>query len=242
MDELRGRFHWLKRRGAETEEAIGGPASGFDGFGLDGASLPVRDIVGDLVREGDRVRLRTHVPENRGEFQRWYADEEIARLLRHDQRPLNEIQSRGYFDTVILPASARGLCWAIHETRSDRLIGTSALTDLEGIRDRSAYFRIVIGEKAFWGHGYGTEATALVMREGFERQDLATVKLEVFQHNQRAMRAYRRVGFRQTGEHVEFVGRERFELHVVEMRLHRSEFGVAGDEATGEPDGGSGPT
>ncbi len=185
------------------------------------------DVVGALVREGERVRLRTHVPANRPAFQRWYADDEIAKLLRHDQEPLSAIQSRGYFDTLILPLSARGLCYAIHEVDTDRLIGTTALTDLTRDRD-SALFRIVIGEKETWGQGYGTEATRLVVEEAFDRHGLAQVRLEVFRHNARAMAAYRRVGFRVTGEHTEWVGRHRMELHVIEMALDRG----AVDDAT----------
>jgi RimJ/RimL family protein N-acetyltransferase len=208
MDELRHRFAWRRRRSVDD----------------DGVEHMTTRAVGDLMREGERVRLRRHVPENRAAFQRWYADEEIARLLRHDQRPLNEIQSRGYFDTLILPSSARGQCYAIHEADTDRLIGTTALTDFEGNARRRAYFRIVIGEKEFWGHGYGTEATDLVMHEAFERHGLSAVKLEVFRHNDRAARAYLRVGFEQTGEHTEWVGRERWELHVLEMELTRERY------------------
>ncbi len=179
---------------------------------------------GALVREGVLVRLRQHIPSNREAFQRWYADEEIARLLRHDQRPLTPEQSRSYFDTTILPLSARGLCFAIHETTTDRLIGTTALTDIQGSVRRSALFRIVIGEKECWGKGYGTEATRLVMAEAFERQRLDVVRLEVFRHNTRAIAAYRRVGFRETGEHVEWIGRGRQELHVLEMELDKASF------------------
>jgi RimJ/RimL family protein N-acetyltransferase len=179
---------------------------------------------GEIVREGRLVRLRAHVVANRPAFQRWYADEEIARLLRHDQRPLNAIQSRGYFDTIIMPLSARGMCFAIHEAATDRLIGTTALTDVQGSERRSALFRIVIGEKDCWGLGYGTEATRLVVEEAFQTHELDAVRLEVFRHNARALAAYRRVGFRETGSHVEFVGRDRFELHVIEMALDRDDY------------------
>lgn len=184
------------------------------------------DSTGELVREGELVRLRAHTVANRPAFQRWYADEEIARLLRHDQLPLNSIQSRGYFDTIIMPLSARGLCFAIHEASTNRLIGTTAITDIKGNSLRSGLFRIVIGEKDVWGRGYGTEATRLVVDEAFETQGLDAVRLEVFEHNTRAMAAYRRVGFRVTGRHVEFVGRERFELRVIEMELSRDDYQV----------------
>jgi diamine N-acetyltransferase len=214
MDEFRQRFSWLRNRASRSDNrATDTP---------DDATVESRG--GDLVREGDLVQLRRHVVANRAAFQRWYADEEIAKLLRHDQRPLNALQSRSYFDSIMLPASAHGHAWGIHERAGGQLIGSAALTDFEGSNHRSAYFRILIGEKPWWGHGYGREATELTVQEGFERLGLDEVKLEVFSTNQRAIRAYLRVGFLQTGEHREWVGRERFELHVLEMSLYKGEF------------------
>jgi RimJ/RimL family protein N-acetyltransferase len=186
--------------------------------------------VGALVREGELVRLRAHVPANRAAFQRWYADDEIAYMLRHDLRPLSDVQSRGYFDTIILPLSSAGMCWAIHEAATDRLIGSTALTDFSGGDRRSALFRLVIGEKDAWGRGYGTEATRLAVAEAFDRHGCDEVRLEVFRHNARAIGAYRRVGFQMTGEHIEYVGRDRYELHVVEMALTSGEYRVPSTE------------
>lgn len=225
------RRFWRRHRGIVIREkrAALSPAAADD-------AAPI----GMSVREGQLVRLRRHVPANRSAFQRWYADAEIARLLRHDQEPLNDIQSRGYFDTIILPMSARGFAYAIHEAATDRLIGTTALTDIMARQPeaRSALFRIVIGEKDTWGHGYGTEATRLVVAEAFETHGLAQVRLEVFRHNPRALAAYRRVGFRVTGEHVERVPFTGFELHVIEMALDRDNLApldhAAVDAATGD--------
>jgi RimJ/RimL family protein N-acetyltransferase len=180
---------------------------------------------GALVRKGRLVSLRTHVPANREAFQRWYGDREIAELLRHDLEPLTLIQSRGYFDTFILPSSARGTCFAIHERKTKRLVGTTALTDRVSGRDGvSALFRIVIGEKDVWGLGYGTEATRLVADEAFDGMGVSEIRLEVFNHNARAIAAYTRVGFEVTGDHVEWVARKKTELRVVEMRLSREAF------------------
>jgi RimJ/RimL family protein N-acetyltransferase len=185
---------------------------------------------GTLVRKGRLVTLRTHVPANREAFQRWYADREIAELLRHDLEPLTPVQSRGYFETFILPSSARGTCFAIHERKSKRLIGTTALTDrVSGRNGISALFRIVIGEKEVWGRGYGTEATRLMAEEAFDSMGLSEIRLEVFNHNVRAIAAYARVGFEVTGEHVEWVPRRKTELRVIEMRLSRDAF-LANDD------------
>ena len=234
------RFSWIRRRTPAAPAPSFAEASGRGGFASAGASPEQAtpsdsrsaDGIGRLARTGVGVELRSHVPENLEAFQRWYADEEIARLLRHDQRPLNLVQSRGYFETIIMPMSARGQCWAIHETATRRLIGTTAITDISGIGRRSSFFRIVIGEKDCWGHGYGTEATALVVREGFEHLGLHEIKLEVFQHNTRARAAYERVGFRQTGAHVEFVGPHRWELHVLEMAIRKEDLTRAATDST----------
>lgn len=186
---------------------------------------------GSLVRKGEQVTLRQHVPRNRDAFQRWYADPEIANLLRHDLEPLTDWQSRGYFDSFILPSSARGTCFAIHTRKGKRLVGTTAVTDISRSGGTaSALFRIVIGEKDAWGQGYGTEATRLVMDEAFESLQLDEVRLEVFSHNQRAVAAYERVGFVVTGEHVEWVARRQTELRVIEMALNRADFAAASGE------------
>lgn len=145
-------------------------------------------------------------------------------MLRHDQRPLNEIQSRGYFTSIIMPATARDTAYAIHDRANGRLIGATALTDFTGQALRQAFFRIVIGEKDAWGYGFGTEATRLVVQDGFERHKLDLIKLEVFRQNLRARNTYERIGFRMTGEHVEYVGRDRFPLHVLEMEIDRPAF------------------
>src|SRR5918992_770692 len=189
---------------------------------------------GSLVRKGRLLTLRTHVAANREAFQRWYADPEIAELLRHDLEPLTPAQSRGYFDTFILPSSARGTCFAIHERKGKRLIGTTALTDrVSGRNGVSALFRIVIGEKDVWGRGYGTEATRLMAEEAFDGMGLSEIRLEVFNHNLRAIAAYSRVGFEVTGEHVEWVSRRKTELRVIEMRLSRDAFMASADHDIG---------
>ena len=174
------------------------------------------------MRCSEHVCLNRQIPANRDRFQQWYADPEIAYLLRHDLKPLSERQSGLYFDTMILPLSASGFCFAIHDRESGEVIGMTALTESDNRDPAEKLFRIVIGEKAFWNHGYGTEATRLVVDEGFQSLDLETIKLEVFEHNPRAITAYERVGFQRTGRHTEWVGPDRPLLQVVEMEIRRS--------------------
>ena len=55
---------------------------------------------------------------------------------------------------------------AIHVRDDDRLIGTCAFSQLDA-DNGSALFHITIGEKDAWGHGYGTEATELMLEHAF---------------------------------------------------------------------------
>lgn len=207
----------------KSDGKLAGVRSFFRRGDADGDRFDVteRPAIGALVRAGERVQLRRQVAANRAAFQRWYADPEIAYLLRHDLKPLSERQSRGYFDTVILPLSLQGYCFAIHTSDTEELIGTTALTDAGPGHPNTALFRIVIGEKWAWEQGYGTEATRLVVAQGFEDLGLDEVQLEVFRHNPRAIAAYKKVGFQRTGTHTEYIPPNGDPLHVVEMSIHR---------------------
>lgn len=179
---------------------------------------PEDDVPNAVVRSGDLAELRKHQAADVDDFMRWYMDPEIAQLLRHDLRPLTANQARGYFLSIVLPASAAGTAWAIHDRASGNLIGTTAITQVD-FDASSCLFRIVIGEKQAWGHGFGTDATRLVVAEVFESLGLDRVKLEVFDHNPRARRSYEKVGFVETGRTVEWAGNTR--LDVIAMELHR---------------------
>lgn len=171
-----------------------------------------------FVRRGTLAELRRHQPNDREHFMRWYQDPDIAELLRHDLQPLTVNQARGYFDSIVLPASSAGTAWAIYDRVSGNLIGTTAVTEIDRQRS-SCLFRIVIGEKQAWGHGFGTDATRLVVSETFETLRLHTIRLEVFDHNPRARRAYEKVGFVEKGRSVEWARDRR--LDVIAMELHR---------------------
>ena len=61
--------------------------------------------------------------------------------------------------------------------------------------ERKAELGIMIGEKEFWGKGYGSDALREVLRISFEKMNLNRVYLRVFENNSRAIRAYEKCGF-----------------------------------------------
>lgn len=174
-----------------------------------------------IVRTGELAQLRKHQAHDEEAFTRWYTDPDIAYLLRHDLRPLTTYQAQGYFSTIVLPNSAHGTAWAIHDVASGNLLGTTAITEIDE-RTGECLFRIVIGEPQAWGHGFGTDATRLVAAEAFERFKLNAVNLEVFAHNPRAVRSYEKVGFQEVKRHEEWA--RNTQLEVISMQLTRDEW------------------
>ena len=142
--------------------------------------------------EGDRVVLRRHSPGNLDAFQRWYADPEIARLNRHESGVMRRDEIDRFFSARVLGPDTLSL--AIHVRENGRLIGTCAFSHLDG-DNGSALYHITIGERDAWGHGYGTEATDLMLEHAFERLGLHRIGLSVFSFNERAIASYRKSGF-----------------------------------------------
>ena len=155
--------------------------------------------------EGERVILRRHAPDNLAAFQRWYSDPDVARLTRYQEGPMSGAEIERFFRTRVLDEGSLAL--AIHVRATNRLIGTCALSQLDG-DNGSALFHITIGEKDAWGQGYGTEATELMLRHAFERLRLHRLALSVFAFNERGIRSYRKVGFVLEGRAREAIWRD----------------------------------
>ena len=165
--------------------------------------------------------LRRHVPENLEAFRRWYADPEIARLARYSEGPMRIDEVDRFFQArAIGPES---LAMAIHLRDSDRLVGTCALSQMDGDHG-SALYHITIGEKDAWGHGYGTEATRLMVAHAFETLGLHRVSLTVFAFNERAKRSYEACGFSVEGRAREAIRRDGQWWDEISMSILESEW------------------
>jgi RimJ/RimL family protein N-acetyltransferase len=145
---------------------------------------------------GPTVVLRRHAPDNLAAFRSWYSDPEVARLTRYQDGPMRPEEIERFFEARVIGTDS--LAMAIHVRRTDELIGTCAFSQLDG-DNGSALYHITIGRKTAWGHGYGTEATALMLGHAFDTLHLHRVGLSVFEFNERAIRSYRRCGFQVEG-------------------------------------------
>lgn len=122
----------------------------------------------------------------------WDEDPEIIALMgrRFSEHPVED-----WLKSVCSGQTCRAL--AI-DTLDGRLIGEAELAQLNR-RTGSTELRICIGDKGYWGCGYGSDAFRTLLRIAFEHYGMRQVYLRVFTSNQRAIQLYLRAGFRREG-------------------------------------------
>ncbi|MGH2585745.1 MAG: GNAT family N-acetyltransferase [Dehalococcoidia bacterium] len=155
---------------------------------------PIINIAGDLVALGPMRRELVPL------YQRWINDFEVTRTLLVAMRPMTEEAEAIWFQGE---STGRDIVtFTAYERSTLRPIGTTTLRTIDH-RLRRADFGILIGEKDCWGKGYGTETTRLLLDYGFTALGLHNILLTTQSFNERAIRAYRRAGFREFGRRRE---------------------------------------
>jgi RimJ/RimL family protein N-acetyltransferase len=179
---------------------------------------------------GRLVVLRRHGPRSLPAFSRWYADPEVARLTRYQDGPMRAEEVERFFEARVTGPGSFAL--AIHVRASNRLIGTCAFSQLDG-DNGSVLFHITIGERDCWGFGYGTEATEIMLGHAFGALGLHRVGLAVFEFNERAIRSYRKCGFRVEGRSREAIWRDGRFWDEIQMSILEHEWRALRAAATG---------
>ncbi len=152
----------------------------------------------DLFR-GKLVRLTGESPETlAGLEMRWQTDTEYHRLADDEpailwsaRKNIRQLEKR------IGKEEADYFFFSIRTLDTDALIGVTMLR-VDWV-DADAIAGIAIGDRLFWGRGYGTDAMRLLVQYAFLELNLRRVTLGVNAFNGRARRSYEKVGFRKEG-------------------------------------------
>ncbi len=156
--------------------------------------------------DGELVRL-THIQrDDLPAFMRWFRDDEIQSLIDIDVIvPVTDEAEQEFYEHAVRK-SDDAFYFSIRTLEGDLLIGNCSLFGINH-KNRSAEFGIVIGEKEYWGKGYGSDAARVILRFAFAEANLNRVQLEAFGYNMRAIRSYEKVGFVREGVRQEAVFR-----------------------------------
>ena len=172
---------------------------------------------------GELVHLTAIDPqETAAVVARYSRDSEYSRL--QDSFPCRQYTKDGTQKWIEKQLEEqRGFSFAIRTLVDDRLIGDVGLGGLSW-NQGDAYIGIGIGEREFWGKGYGSDAMGIMLQYAFTELNLHRVTLNVFEYNQRAIRSYEKVGFQHEGRVRKYLNREGRRWDMMFMGILREEW------------------
>ncbi len=172
---------------------------------------------------GKWVRLAAHQPGDHDLWAQWSQDAEHARQL--DDEPA-EPRAPEYYSKQKPPEAWRGYNFAIRTLADDKLIGFTSLFWINW-HAQNCIMAVAIGDEAYRGRGYGTDAVRLTVSYAFRELGMHRVMLGVMAYNTRAIRVYEKCGFVREAVRREAIYRDGVRWDVVEMGILRHEWEAA---------------
>jgi RimJ/RimL family protein N-acetyltransferase len=143
------------------------------------------------------LRFEPLTPEDFPTLVRWTASQEF--LLQWAgpgfSYPLTVEQLEAHYRGCLVDPPAREM-WKVLDGASGPMIAHAELSGIDRVLGAATVSRVIVGDPHMRGKGVGTALMRELIRRAFHTLDLATLDLNVFDFNKRALDCYRRVGFR----------------------------------------------
>ncbi|MFE9847096.1 GNAT family N-acetyltransferase [Streptomyces goshikiensis] len=175
--------------------------------------------------EGESVRLRALRSEDAEHHLRWRNDPKVVRWAAAGDPCFGPVTAEAIdrgFDTMLRLNPRESAVFTVEELAGGRVIGMADYRDLDPYAG-VATLGVTIGERELWGRGHGTDALRLLMDHLFGAYCLNRLELDTWSGNERAVRAFTRLGFREEG-------RRRSAVLVDGKRYDRVLFGMLREE------------
>ncbi|MGM7701818.1 GNAT family N-acetyltransferase [Pseudalkalibacillus sp. Hm43] len=146
--------------------------------------------------ESKRVYLR---PVEEHDLDLFYTQalwDKEGRRLTGTQAVFSRAGVQNWFESISTDTTRVDLIICLQE--NDQLIGDLSMLEIDH-QNRKSVVRISIFEKGCWGSGYGTEAMSLLLDYGFNIFNLNRIGLDVFDYNERGIKSYKKLGFKEEG-------------------------------------------
>ena len=168
---------------------------------------------------GDRIYLSPRNSEDVEIFTEWLNDFETTDYLGRSGQIMSLDGEKKYLDEDSNPEAI----FVIVTIDENKMIGSVSLEDIDRLNG-NATLGIFIGDKEYRNKGYGTEAIRLILEYGFKYMNLHNIKLDVLGFNERAMKCYKKCGFKESGRRraCKFVNGKYYDI--VEMDILSEEF------------------
>ena len=151
-------------------------------------------------------------------YAEWLNDMDVLVNLQLYNGMINQENEKDFLRDL-----AKGHNYSIVDLEKNELIGNCGFLDVDHV-NRTAETGIFIGNKNYWGKGYGTEALSLLIDYGFKALNFHNIMLKVYDYNERAKRTYQKIGFRQIGTRREALHRNLEKHDILYMDILPDDF------------------
>lgn len=158
-------------------------------------------------------------------FCKWLNDSEVTKFLNiYGQKSPTINEERKWIQKS--KKDPGKICFSI-DTVDGTHIGSISLSNMTGI-NKDAEYGIFIGNKKYWGQGFGTEAGRLIIDYGFRKLKLHSIYLWFVAYNIRGQKSYDNLGFKKAGVLRENVYRNKCYHDAILMDILIDEYLPAG--------------
>ncbi|MGE3911990.1 MAG: GNAT family N-acetyltransferase [Chloroflexota bacterium] len=171
---------------------------------------------------GQLVRLAAPRPDDHQTLAHFSENDQFLRIADDDPARPHSAESYAAWETPFLNAPDV-YAFRIRTLTDDALIGTVVLGGIKWSY-QAGTLGIVIGDPAYWGKGYGSDAVRLMLRYAFHELNLHRVGLTTIAYNTRAVRAFEKVGFVPEGVSREMIHRDGQRFDVLHFGMLRHEW------------------
>lgn len=172
--------------------------------------------------KGQKVTLRATAREDLERLWEFHNDIDVELAGGGDPpMPQSFARLQAEFDSQAGKGGRDGMSFAIEA--DGKCIGECGLYQVDDTA-HTCELGIGIGDKAYWGKGYGREALQLLLNYAFRLRNFRRVYLRVNATNQRAIHAYRACGFVEEGRLRAHVWSNGEYIDLVYMGVLRSEW------------------
>lgn len=174
-----------------------------------------------MLFETNRIKLRKMKREDIESYNRWSNDEEVVRNTYPNLDRYSMEDTEKFYNKIANSSSSK--TYIIEDANNGNPIGITTLLNIDFF-NQNAEFIIDIGEKEYWGKGYGKEAMGLMLQIAFLELNLNRVYLRVFSFNERAIKLYEKIGFAHEGRLREAIFRDGKWHDIVNMGMLQREY------------------
>ena len=174
--------------------------------------------------EGEHVRLRKLERTDLPTLHRWMNDREVMAWARFSPDHMVSLAAlEKEYEKELAGEDHERATFFVEDRETGKAIGWTTVRTWDR-KHVNANLGIGLGEKEFWGRGYGTEAVSLLLGIVFDQQGWHRAELYTLVENERAIRSAEKCGFRRCGLEHESTFYDGSHHDVVEMELLRSEW------------------